>query len=167
MSPDGKRWLWDTFDANLGSQVHLAGDGLAPRVVAQMQSGNASVHAYSWTAGGAFISHHPNGIGGYILFDGPFGPVDRLDPDIVCLQEVWDDADNEAQRPNDRRLGQEERPKLRSFRAQGPQGREFPAPFAQAGEQEEEGQHDRAAHAPVPPVRPSVDLHRGNPYAPP
>jgi hypothetical protein len=88
VSPDGKRWLWDTFDASLGSQVHLAGDGLAPRVVAQMQSGNASVRAYSWTAGGAFISHHPNGIGGYILFDGPFGPADRLDPDKYTTTPV-------------------------------------------------------------------------------
>src|SRR4029077_3777961 len=88
VSPDGKRWLWDTSDANMGSQVHLAGEGLAPRVVAQMPSGNASVHAYSWTAAGAFISHQPNGIGGYILFDSPFGPVDRMDPDKYTTTPV-------------------------------------------------------------------------------
>jgi hypothetical protein len=80
VSPDGKRWLWSTYDANGLSQVHLAGDGGAARVVAQSQSMDTSVRAYSWTTGGAFISHQPNGIGGYILFDGPFGPVDRLDP---------------------------------------------------------------------------------------
>jgi hypothetical protein len=80
VSPDGKRWLWSTSDVNGLSQVHLAGDGLAPHVVAQLQTADKSVRAYSWTTGSAFISHQPNGIGGYILFDGPFGPVDRLDP---------------------------------------------------------------------------------------
>src|SRR6266853_3047722 len=88
VSPDGKRWLWSTLEGNQLSQVHLAGDGLAPRVVAQIQSGNTSVRAYSWTAGGGFISHQPNGIGGYILFDASLGPADRLDPDKYSTTPV-------------------------------------------------------------------------------
>jgi len=88
VSPDGKRWLWSTYDANGLSQVHLAGDGLAARVVAQSQSMDKSVRAYSWTTVGAFISHQPNGIGGYILFDGPFGPVDRMNPDTYSTTPV-------------------------------------------------------------------------------
>jgi hypothetical protein len=81
VSPDGKRWLWSTFEGNTNvSQVHLAGDGVAPRVVAQMQAGDKSVHAYSWTAGGAFIDHPPpSGMGGYIPFEDSFGQVDRVD----------------------------------------------------------------------------------------
>jgi hypothetical protein len=81
VSPDGKRWMWSTFDGNTTvSQVHLAGDGLAPRVVAQMQAADKSVHAYSWTAGGAFIDHPPpSGMGGYIPFDDSLGQVDRVD----------------------------------------------------------------------------------------
>jgi hypothetical protein len=81
VSPDGKRWMWSTYDGNTNvSQVHLAGDGVAPKVVAQMQAGDKSVHAYSWTAGGAFIDHPPpSGMGGYIPFDDSFGKVDRVD----------------------------------------------------------------------------------------
>ena len=88
VSPDGKHWLWSTYDANGLSQVHLAGDGLAARVVAQLQSMDKSVRAYSWTTAGAFISHQPNGIGGYILFDGPFGAVDRMDADKYSTTPV-------------------------------------------------------------------------------
>lgn len=89
VSPDGKRWLWSRYDANgLSQVVHLAGDGLAARVVAQSQSIDKSVRAYSWTTAGAFISHQPNGIGGYILFDSPFGPVDRMDPDKYSTTPV-------------------------------------------------------------------------------
>ena len=80
VSPDGTRWMWSTNDVNGSSQVHVAGDGLAPRVVGQLQSPDRSLRADTWTAGGAFISHQPNGLGGYILFDGAFGPVDRVDP---------------------------------------------------------------------------------------
>jgi len=80
VSPDGTHWMWSTWDTNGVSQVHIAGDGMSQRVVAQMQSRDQSVHAYSWTGGGAFIDHKPNGIGGYILFDASFGEVDRLDP---------------------------------------------------------------------------------------
>jgi hypothetical protein len=81
VSPDGKRWLWSTFDGNTLSHVYLAGDGLAPRVVAQMQASDKSVHAYSWTSGGAFIDHPPpSGIGGYMPFEHSWGEVVRLDP---------------------------------------------------------------------------------------
>src|ERR1700682_1863250 len=81
VSPDGKRWMWSTFDGNTNvSQMHVAGDGLGPRVVAQMQAADKSVHAYSWTIGGAFIDHPPpSGMGGHIPFENSFGQVDRLD----------------------------------------------------------------------------------------
>jgi hypothetical protein len=81
VSPDGKRWMWSTFDGNSNtSQVHVAGDGLAPRVVAQMQAADKSVHAYAWTIGGAFIDHPPpSGMGGRMPFENSFGKVDRLD----------------------------------------------------------------------------------------
>ncbi len=53
-----------------------------------MRSGDTSVRAYSWTTGGGFISHQPNGIGGYILFDASLGPADRLDPDKYSTTPV-------------------------------------------------------------------------------
>src|SRR2546421_7415144 len=55
VSPDGTRWMWSTAGVNGSSQVHLAGDGLAPRVVGQLQSQDRTLRARSWTAGGTFI----------------------------------------------------------------------------------------------------------------
>jgi len=77
-SPDGRHWMWGTSDTNQG-RVHLAGDGMSPRVVAQSSTGARTVAPYTWTAAGAFIVDTPVGIGGYILFDQAFGPVKKLD----------------------------------------------------------------------------------------
>ena len=77
-SPDGKRWMWGTHDGNQG-QVHLAGNGLPPRVVAQSNTQQQTVAPYTWTPAGAFIVDTPVGIGGYILFDQAYGPVKKLD----------------------------------------------------------------------------------------
>jgi hypothetical protein len=77
-SPDGKRWMWGTFEGNQG-QVHLAGDGMSPRVVAQSSNNARSIEPDAWTPVGAFLVDAPVGIGGYILFDSAFGPVNKLD----------------------------------------------------------------------------------------
>jgi hypothetical protein len=77
-SPDGKRWMWATRDANQG-QVHMAGDGMSPRVVAQSSTEPRAIEPYTWTPVGAFLMDAPVGIGGYILFDPAAGPVKKLD----------------------------------------------------------------------------------------
>jgi hypothetical protein len=78
-SPDGKRWMWGTTAGNQ-SQVHLAGDGMSPRVLAQSSTTEQrAVEPYSWTPMGAFLVDSPVGIGGYIVFNTAFGPVKKLD----------------------------------------------------------------------------------------
>jgi hypothetical protein len=82
-SPDGRRWLWSTYAASgtaLHSSVYLGGEGLQPRIVEDMTEANRVLAPFSWTSRGAFVVHSPQGIGGYILFDVAYGPVDRLDP---------------------------------------------------------------------------------------
>ena len=79
-SPDGTRWMWGTFDQNGQGQVHLAGDGLSARVVAQSSENGRAIEPYTWTPAGAFLADEPVGIGGYILFDPASGPVKKLDP---------------------------------------------------------------------------------------
>ena len=78
VSPDGHRWMWGTFDGQT-SQVHLAGDGLAPRVVAESHGNERAIQPYAWTPVGAFLVDSPVGIGGYILFNPAPGPVRRVD----------------------------------------------------------------------------------------
>ena len=77
-SPDGKRWMWGTLDGNQ-SQVHVAGDGMSPRVVASSNTQASAIEPYAWTPVGAFLHDSPVGIGGYILFDPARGPVKKLD----------------------------------------------------------------------------------------
>ena len=77
-SPDGKRWMWGTTIGSQG-QVHLAGDGMTSRVVAQSNSQQQTIAPYTWTPVGAFLVDTPVGIGGYILFDPARGPVKKLD----------------------------------------------------------------------------------------
>ena len=77
-SPDGKRWMWGTSDASQ-SQVHVAGDGMSPRVVASSTAQPRAIEPYAWTPVGAFLQDAPVGIGGYILFDSAYGPVKKLD----------------------------------------------------------------------------------------
>jgi hypothetical protein len=78
VSPDGRRWMWGTFEGQT-SQVHVAGDGLAARVVAEEHKDARAIMAYAWTPAGAFIVDSPVGIGGYILFNPALGPVQRVD----------------------------------------------------------------------------------------
>ena len=78
-SPDGTRWMWGTNDANQ-SQVHVAGDGMSPRVVASSNTQARAIEPYAWTPVGAFLHDSPVGIGGYILFEPARGPVTKLDP---------------------------------------------------------------------------------------
>lgn len=78
-SPDGTRWMWGTTDGR-NSQVHLAGDGISPRVVAQSQQEGRAIEPFSWTPAGAFLVDNPIGIGGYILFDFAGGAAQKLDP---------------------------------------------------------------------------------------
>jgi len=84
-SPDGKRWLWATLDDNGGpevtSQIHVAGIGLADRVL-EVYTGNSELlRPYAWTAAGVFIEVARTGIGGYFPFGAPVGPIHRLDLD--------------------------------------------------------------------------------------
>jgi hypothetical protein len=71
--------MWGTVDGRHG-QVHMAGDGMSPRVVAESNEDARSIQPYSWTPVAAFLSDNPIGIGGYILFNPAGGPVSRLDP---------------------------------------------------------------------------------------
>jgi hypothetical protein len=84
-SPDGKRWLWATFDENgspeLTSQIHVAGIGLADRVVERYTGNWVLLRPYAWTASGVFIELGKTGIGGYFPFGAPVGPIHRLDLD--------------------------------------------------------------------------------------
>ena len=77
-SPDGKRWMWGTIDASQ-SKVHVAGDGMSPRVVASSNTDARAIEPYAWTPVGAFLHDSPVGIGGYILFEPARGPVKKLD----------------------------------------------------------------------------------------
>ncbi len=77
-SPDGKRWMWSTRNASQG-QVHVAGDGLSPRVVASSNAEARAIEPFAWTPAGAFLDDSPVGIGGYILFEAARGPVKKLD----------------------------------------------------------------------------------------
>lgn len=83
-SPDGKSWLWQTVGQvsngiyEFPSQIHVAGDGLADRVVEQY-TGARVLRPYTWTAAGVFIEHSRTGIGGYFPFKLIGAPMDRLD----------------------------------------------------------------------------------------
>jgi hypothetical protein len=78
-SPDGSRWMWGTIDSNNQGQVHVAGTGIAPRVVAQSHQDAVSIQPFSWTPVAPFLVHAKVGIGGYILFSPANGPVEKLD----------------------------------------------------------------------------------------
>jgi hypothetical protein len=85
-SPDGKRWMWATRDANHG-QVHLAGDGKSPRVVAQSSGTEPrAIEPYTWTPVGAFLMDAPVGIGGYILFRSRGGAGEKARPHQLRLR---------------------------------------------------------------------------------
>lgn len=87
VSPDGRRWMWGTNDGQT-AQVHLAGDGLAPRVVAESHENARAIRPYSWTLVGAFLADGPVGIGGYILFYPALGPVKKVDPASFSVTPV-------------------------------------------------------------------------------
>jgi len=72
--------MWGTLQGYQG-QVHLAGDGMSPRLVATSNTGTQgrAVAPYTWTPAGAFIVDAAMGIGGYILFEPATGPVKKLD----------------------------------------------------------------------------------------
>jgi hypothetical protein len=76
-NPDGTRWIWSTTDENSSpthSVVHLAGDGLTPRIVEELTRANTVLGALSWTRQGAFVQYGPaGGHGGYF----PFGRVNE------------------------------------------------------------------------------------------
>jgi hypothetical protein len=83
VNPEGTQWLWSTYTNNgdnVHSQIHLAGDGIEPRIVEDSTEPHRVLGPRSWTAQGVFVVHSPMGIGGYIPFMPAFGPVDRLDP---------------------------------------------------------------------------------------
>jgi hypothetical protein len=78
VSPDGTRWMWRT-NSGQAAQIHLAGNGLASRVVAESNENAHAIQTYSWTPAGAFLVYAPDGIGGYILFNPALGPVKKVD----------------------------------------------------------------------------------------
>lgn len=90
--PAGTRWMWGTTDGAT-SKVLVAGDGLAPRVVAQEQSQDRSLRPFGWTQVGGFIEDSPNGIGGYILFRPAYGPVQLMDPTGFAVKPIAHTSD--------------------------------------------------------------------------
>jgi len=87
VSPDGKRWMWQTNDGNT-SRVYLAGDGLTSRAIAESHENARAITTYSWTAAGAFLVDTPVGIGGYILFDTALGPIQKVDLNSFTAKPV-------------------------------------------------------------------------------
>ncbi|HEV3232384.1 MAG TPA: hypothetical protein VG245_09030 [Candidatus Dormibacteraeota bacterium] len=82
VSPDGQRWLWNVTQQNgnqITSAVHLAGRGVADRVVTSASETQTILKPVAWTAGGPVLVHSLLGIGGYILFHPWAGTADRLD----------------------------------------------------------------------------------------
>lgn len=78
---------WDSHDGNHG-QVHLAGDGVNQRVVAESSDPNQSPEPFSWTPVGAFIERAAiQGIGDR-EFHLASGQVDELDEQTLTLHPV-------------------------------------------------------------------------------
>lgn len=77
VSPDGRRWMWDT-NGGQTTQVHVAGDGLAPRVVAGSRR-CPSDRAVLLDPGGRLPRRYASGHWRLILFDPARGPIQRLD----------------------------------------------------------------------------------------
>jgi hypothetical protein len=92
-SPDGTRWLWSTDVSNAGSStitsaIHLAGDGLKDRVIITNTEGAHVLRPYEWTNVGAFLAHTVQGIGAYVPFGLPLGPVDRLNVETATATPI-------------------------------------------------------------------------------
>jgi hypothetical protein len=80
-SPDGKRWVWATSTtqaSQVASAIHLAGDGVAPRVIETASENYRSLRPYAWTKVGLFVEHGAMGIGGYIPYLPATGAVDEV-----------------------------------------------------------------------------------------
>ena len=84
-SPDGNRWMWGTEEST--SQVHIAGTGMNPRVVAESNDPRTSVEPFSWTPVAPFVAHATTGLGDRV-FTPAAGPVEKLDPATFTLQPI-------------------------------------------------------------------------------
>jgi hypothetical protein len=82
VSPDGTQWIWGQIVSSAGSTVtstiSLGGIGAPPRVVARAVEDQHELRPYRWTAESPLITHGAIGVGGYILFNPPYGQVDQL-----------------------------------------------------------------------------------------
>jgi hypothetical protein len=92
-SPDGTRWLWSTNISNASSStttsaIHLGGDGLTDRVIISATEEAHFLRPYEWTNVGAFLAHTVTGIGAYIPFGLPLGPVDRLNVETATATPI-------------------------------------------------------------------------------
>lgn len=93
MSPDLKSWAYDdsqwgsqdSSGVSIHSEVHVAGLIAAgtpggDHIIAWATELNHSLRPYRWTNQGLWLTHGAVGIGGYILFNSPFGVADLVDP---------------------------------------------------------------------------------------
>jgi hypothetical protein len=92
-SPDGTRWLWSSVVSNAGSStitsaIHVGGDGLKDRVIITNTEGAHVLLPYEWTNVGAFLAHTVMGIGAYVPFGLPLGPVDRLNVETATATPI-------------------------------------------------------------------------------
>jgi hypothetical protein len=88
VSPDGSEWLWgqivsesanSSASIDVTSTITLGGIGMPPHVVARAVENSHALEPYSWTLTNPLISHAAIGVGGYLLFHGPYGEVDQID----------------------------------------------------------------------------------------
>jgi hypothetical protein len=95
VSPDGGRWLWSSItqeaDGLAHSRLYVAGEGTAPRLLAERSELGRALRPVAWTAGGPVVADEPLGIGGYFLFRREVGPTSLVDIASASLRPLTTD----------------------------------------------------------------------------